>query len=141
MTTHIISSNDDIIDSRDVIARIEELEAEAREFWEFRNPDGDYDEDGDDSDWESECWQDASELMSLKMLQAEASRCEDWAYGAQLIRDSYFTEYAEQLADDIGAIDSNAEWPLNYINWELAAESLKQDYTAVEFEGVTYWLR
>lgn len=140
MTTYI-SSNDDIIDSRDVIARIEELEAEAREFWEERNPDGDYDEDGDDCEWEVECSPDASELASLKMLEDEGSGYGDWAYGAQLIRNSYFTKYAEQLADDIGAIDGNAQWPLNYINWELAAESLKMDYTAVEFEGVTYWMR
>lgn len=62
----------------------------------------------------------------------------DW-YPGSLIRDSYFEEYARDLADDIGAIDSNARWPLTCIDWEQAARELQQDYSSVEFEGITYW--
>lgn len=62
-------------------------------------------------------------------------------YPVTLIRDSYFEVYAEQLADDIGAIDSDAGWPLNYIDWEQAASELQIDYTTVDYDGVTYWYR
>lgn len=48
---------------------------------------------------------------------------------------------AQELADDIGAIDSNAKWPLNHIDWEAAAEELKMDYTEVNFNGTTYYIR
>lgn len=58
-----------------------------------------------------------------------------------MIAEGYFTEYAEQLADDIGAIDHTAGWPLNHIDWEAAASQLKQDYSEVEFGGTTYLWR
>ena len=58
-----------------------------------------------------------------------------------LVRDSYFRDYAEQLADDIGAINSEASWPNNCIDWNRAARELHIDYSTVEFEGVTYWYR
>lgn len=114
-----ISNNDDVIDSRDVIARIEELEAiETR----------------DDDETE--------ELAALQALAKEgAEYAADWEYGETLIRDSYFAEYAEVLAEDIGAIGRNAKWPLTCIDWEQAARELKMDYTAIGFAGVTYWVR
>lgn len=114
-----ITHHDDIIDSRDVIARIEELE-------ETEN-------------------RDDSEHAELQSLQALADAAEgyagDWKYGAQLIRDSYFKEHAMELAEDIGAIDNNATWPNTCIDWDQAARELRMDYTAVEFDGVTYWVR
>lgn len=58
-----------------------------------------------------------------------------------LIRDDYFTTYAEQLAEDIGAIDRNAQWPMSYIDWEAAANALRQDYSECELDGVTYLIR
>lgn len=62
-------------------------------------------------------------------------------YEPTLIRDSYFTTYAEELADDIGAIDRDARWPLNHIDWEAAASELQMDYTSVTLDGIDYWIR
>ena len=108
-----------MIDSRDVIARIDWLET-----------------DDDKTEYETE------ELTALRALAEEASDyAEDWTHGECLIRDSYFVEYAEQLADDIGAIDASATWPLCHIDWDAAADSLKMDYTQVDFGGVAYWIR
>jgi hypothetical protein len=45
------------------------------------------------------------------------------------------------LADDIGAIDRNASWPTNWIDWEKAALELRVDYSSVEIDGKTYWYR
>ena len=83
-----------------------------------------------------------AELATLQALADKASGyAPDWEYGEALIRDTYFQEYAEQLAEDIGAINSDATWPNNFIDWEAATEALQQDYTQVEFDGVDYWIR
>lgn len=114
-----ISNNDDIIDSREVIERIEELEA-----------------DDERTDDESE------ELKALQALAADAEGyADDWRHGAALIRDSYFETYAQEFAEEIGAINGEARWPNSCIDWEQASRELQMDYTSVDFDGVTYWVR
>ena len=121
-----IDNSLDVIDSRDVIARIEELESELCPSDES---------DGTDN-------AEREELATLVALADEASGyAADWQYGETLIRDSYFEEYAQELAEDVGAIDSNATWPNNCIDWERATRELQMDYSAVDFDGVTYWIR
>jgi hypothetical protein len=123
MTIHQeISNSDDVIDSRDVIARIEELEDMVHD--------------------ESATEDDQAELAILQALAKEGGQyAPDWEHGETLIRDSYFIEYAQELADDIGAISRDATWPNNFIDWEAAADALKQDYTSIDFDGVSYWIR
>lgn len=114
-----IDNSLDIIDSRDVNERIKELE--------------DYDELLDDE---------TEDLKILKELQGEGnSYCCDWQYGATLIRDSYFEEYAQDFAEDIGAINGDLSWPGNCIDWEEAAKELQIDYSCIDFDGVDYWIR
>jgi hypothetical protein len=108
---------EDIIDSRDLIAALAELEQMA--------------EDGEEYD--------ADLLAAIREL-ADAG-IEDWQYGATFVADSYFVEYAKELAEDTGAIGKNLEWPLYCIDWEYAANVLQHDYTAYDFLGVTYWVR
>jgi len=147
--TDEITNAQDIIDSRDVIARIEELaepEEASKRIAELEEADELSDEEaaelaelraGDELDDDQ-----AEELRMLRELAEEASGyAEDWPHGETLIRDSYFEEYAEQLADDLGAISREATWPLNHIDWKAAADELKIDYTSVDFGGVTYWIR
>jgi hypothetical protein len=130
MTTEI-SKFDDLIDSRYVDARIAELEGE-RAAWNDAEP----------TDWSQEYDDDAAELAALESLRDQAKGyASDWKHGATLIDDEYFTEYAEQLAGDIGAVDADARWPNNHIDWEAAAAELKGDYTAVDFDGRTFWVR
>ena len=64
----------------------------------------------------------------------------DW-YPGDLIRDDAFEDHARALADDIGAVDSEASWPSSHIDWPAAAAALQQDYSEVEYGGVTYWYR
>jgi Antirestriction protein (ArdA) len=131
-----ISNNEDILDVRDIIARVEELEderdaideddAEALAEWKTENDD-ELDE--------------LTELLSdLKGYGGDEQWRGDW-YPVTLIRDSHFRDYAEELADDIGAVDSNASWPMTCIDWDQAARELQQDYSAVEYGSVTYWYR
>lgn len=141
---------EDIIDSRDVIARIEDLESDVESLYqtwleEYNEISEIKLEDNSDTrerfDQEHHDEDIVEELRALKALADDASSSPDWSYGEGLIKDSYFETYAEQLADDIGAIDRNANWPINCIDWEKAAEQLKQDYMSVEFDGETYWIR
>lgn len=152
---------DDYIDSRDVIERMEELESELTdahddEYDEWVNSDRVPDDEGDEVPqsfdgwlkWVHDTgpghlyWDEVDEYLALKGLTDEArDYSADWVHGEQLIRADKFAEYAEELASDIGAIDRNARWPLNHIDWEAAAEELKIDYTSVDFDGTEYLMR
>lgn len=141
MNTHNepITNSEDVIDSRDVIARIETLESEQETLKGDWDGSSLLDAPAEFLEWEKEY---GEELDSLRALAEEAEGyASDWQYGEALIRDSYFEDYARDLADDIGAINKDATWPCNCIDWEQAARELQQDYTSVEFGGVTYWIR
>jgi hypothetical protein len=137
MTTREISNTDDVIDSRDVIARIEALQDERDNLeamddveitLELRQADWDESEEG-------------QELKVLLALQDDAEDSSDWKYGETLIRDSHFEDYAQELAEDCGMIERDVKWPYTCIDWERAASELQQDYMQVNFDGVDYWIR
>jgi hypothetical protein len=156
-----ITNSQDIIDSRDIIARIEYLqsekeglednESEAREALEEAKATEDDKELASlqdalqDAENAVVTWAESYECRELKALLALQDEAEgyseDWRHGATLIRDSYFEDYARELAEDIGTIKEDADWPCNCIDWEQAADELKQDYTSVDFDGVEYWVR
>ena len=180
-----ISNDDDVIDSRDVIARLEELEGErdaeveaaeervaelreARRLFEYEPelPGETVNDACREYEWAQACPDDAAELaqleeltadgvprllwdetdegQELKTLRALADQCEgygDWRRGETLIRESYFEAYAQELADDIGAVPDDLQWPLTCIDWEQAARELKMDYTEVGYDGVAYLMR
>ena len=146
------SNSDNVIDSRDIIKRIEELQEEREGLVdmvaECRDAVEAIDETGEDRGnavqaladaeetlrlWDEE--EEGQELKALTDLADEASSSPDWTYGETLIR------YAMELAEDIGAIDKDASWPNTYIDWDAAADALKQDYTSVDFDGTEYWIR
>ena len=117
MHNHEITNRADSLDTRDILDRIDYLEI---------------DEDEDERE----------ELNTLRTLIEDTRGYGDTPEdGLHLIRDSYFQDFAEEFADDIGAVDHNTLWPQNHIDWESAADDLRQDYTSVEFAGVTYWFR
>lgn len=120
----MIDNTQDLIDSRDIIERLAVLDP--------------FDADNPLTDEE-----DAERAALLKLALEAADYAEDWLYGVTLIRDSYFKDYAYELADDIGALRTieGQSWPMCHIDWQAAADSLRQDYTAVDFDGVTYWVR
>jgi hypothetical protein len=145
MLNREISNSDDIIDSRDVIERIETLHSDAEGIWRDTFPtvelalDAELPEGFDPAAW-LDSW-DAEEYRALVKLAEAGEGAADWEYGATLIRDSYFETYAEQLAEDIGAVAHGQGWPLNHIDWEAAADALKIDYSEIDFDGVAYWAR
>ena len=141
-TTTTISNYDDIIDSRDVIARIEELESDRDSWIEDANDLSNEPEfDSDSDDWATEEPADAEELKTLKSLASEASDyASDWQYGEALIRYSYFTDYIMEMLADCGDLPSEVPWYIA-IDSEQTAENCKADYTTVDFDGVDYYIR
>ena len=130
MSKRSVDNGQDILDSRDVIARIDELESEISD-------NADLPED-EQADMEEE----KAELKALQALAEKGEGSADWPHGETLIRDSYFTDYAQDLASDLyGEEIDDAHWPFDCIDWEQAASALQQDYTSVDFDGVTYWIR
>jgi vacuolar-type H+-ATPase subunit E/Vma4 len=173
MPRNEISNTDDVIDSRDVIARIDELTDErdalqdavdeARETLSSAENDHETESEAADenamadaaaagemasealaetesalADWEADY---GEELAALEALADEGENAaSDWRHGATLIRDSYFTEYCQELVSDIG--DMPREIPgYIVIDWEATADNLRVDYTEVEFDGETYLIR
>lgn len=143
------SNSDDIIDVRDIITRIEELEPVVsaligidndEEPTQFAEAVAIVPED-DDSVIE-----DVAELQKLYELMADLCGTggdEQWRgdwYPVTMIRDSYFTDAMIELCQDIGDLPKDIPGYL-VIDWEATAGNLKADYTSVEFSGVTYWVR
>ena len=121
--THYFDGTDQTLDSRDVIERIENLRAEIG--------------DAAPDDYVSE----REDLAILEEFAKAASEVSDWEYNETFISDAYFERYAEELARDIGAISDTDQWPVYFIDWEKAADALKQDYSEFILNGFTYWAR
>ena len=130
--TNEISNTDSVIDSRDIIARIEELEELYDEFKE--------EQEGEEINAKDEEWEYYDELKELKDLEEECRDFDDWQYGLTLIHESYFVDYCKDLVEDIGDLPQNlADYIV--IDWEATAENLKVDYSEVDFGGETYYVR
>ena len=52
-----------------------------------------------------------------------------------------FEEYAQELAEDIGAMPEGNHWPTYCIDWERAARELAMDYSLCTFDGTDYYIR
>jgi hypothetical protein len=171
-----ITNSDDTIDSRDVIARIKELEEEregleeavkdtrnayrrAHSAWK-KAAEGqsallreDTEEDVDSAretlvaareelkDWDG--FDDGGEeLTKLKEFAEEAEGyTSEWEDGAYFIRETYFEDHAQEEAESCGLMENCTGWPARHIDWEAAANELKQDYCCIEFDGEDYYVR
>lgn len=146
-----ISNTDNVIDSRDIIERIDQLTGdfqdlvgaiesaetdEEREMafsalatWLIGNtdivPDLKTLEDlafDDVSEWaESD---DAHELKALLALADEADCSPDWLYGETLIHEDYFTDYIEELINDCYELPKEFnfnDWPWRHMTIDYEA--------------------
>ena len=158
-TLHDLMSQE-FFDSRELIERLEELESDRaslkdeledrQEAHEAAVKAGDttaalaageeVQEAADDiAEWDDD------NLEELEVLREANEQGEndvsDWSHGETLIAEEHFTEYARELAYDIGALQGNEQWPHNHIDWEAAADELQRDYTEINIGGETYLVR
>lgn len=131
MDTITLDLSADIIDVRDIIARVEELEQE-REGLDISSPER-------DANLAAEHCQLANILAELVGYGGDEQWRGDW-YPVTLVRDSYFTAYAREMLEDI---DFNPGGLPHYvvIDWQATARNIREDYTPVEIDGTTYWYR
>lgn len=127
----------DIIDTRDLHERYNELQEKIQEAEQVAMEDGDIIPDPvvilTDDEY--------SEWIDLEVMSDNIS---DFWHGETLVNEDYFTEYAEQLAEDLGYTGRNVEgqsWPFCHIDWDAAADALLQDYTEFQWQGETYQAR
>lgn len=156
-------NGEDIIDVRDIIERIEELEAEREalaDAVEECQQAYDYHDSEDTkstpewrdlnkaidalADWDAHS-SEAEELASLASILEDLKGYggdEQWRgdwYPVTLIRESYFTDYAEELVRD--CYDLKGLPTFVHIDWEATAREVMVDYSTVEIDGVTYFYR
>ena len=125
--TERITNSEAVIDSRDIIERIEELEAGF--FLNF--PQNSF------IGWAEF---DAEELDALRALTADCIDYAEWNDGATLIRHSDWVEYVEELLYDCGELPRTTPDYI-VIDWEATANAIAYDYSIVDFDGVDYYLR
>ena len=131
----------DVLDSRDIIKTLEDWESDleiARE--EAESEPDDVRQELDDGVLEGR-------VKALREFVRECEGAEDWEFGIELVRDSFFEQYARDLAEDVGAINGEESWPCDHIDWGAAASALQGDYFSAELydtngdELNTFWLR
>jgi len=141
-----INNSDDVIDSRDVIERIDELEGERNDLSSALSEAQESDSPAQlvgELQRSLEEWDDANgdELKALKALQDEAEGyAPDWKHGCGLVRYSHWVAYVQEMLEDIGDLPKDLPHYIE-IDWDRTAENIKVDYTTVEFDGVEYFVR
>lgn len=121
-------SMSDILDTRDLAERLDELEDTERAYQASAGlpmPEAPLSEE------------EYNELSALRKLADEIG--DEWQYGVTLVPDADFADYAREYAEDCGLVTGTEIWPLTCIDWECAARELQADYSLITFEGIDYW--
>lgn len=111
-----IYNTQDVIDSRDIIERIEELES----------IEGEMDKE------------EHEELMILKSLAKQCQDYSDWEYGEILIHRDYFKTYMNEMVQDCYELPQDMP---SFMSITLDYEMLEYDYASVYFYGQEYLIR
>ena len=148
---------DEVLDSRDLIARFDHLTSErddlkrtvedAEEQNALAAKAGDADEEEKTREsldeardalttWGADY---AAELKALEEFIDEGTS--EFRHGETLIREDHFEDYARELAEDCGDIEKGDRWPYTCLDWAKAADELRHDYAEAEFLGHTYLFR
>jgi DNA repair exonuclease SbcCD ATPase subunit len=122
---------DDLKEKQEAVYEAREALAKAQEAYDEAK--------ADLEEWDESS--DADDLKDLKELDDMCSNEGEWSYGATLIHESAFEDHARQEAEDCGLLENCNKWPCTCIDWEQAADELKQDYTCIEWGDETYYMR
>lgn len=131
MNNTAFDGTDDFFDSREVIERIEELEAIGTET----------NSEGTEFDADRLCDEFRGEYDALIELRDNAEDyIADWEHGEVFISEFSFTDHMMELLSDVGYLPSDLPgWIV--IDREATADNMKADYTEFEFRGTAYYAR
>jgi len=137
-----IGNYKDVIDSRDVISALEEIELEREEFVQAVE-DAETEEEKTAAEDDLMQFDEERDYLALKNLDNDGEEIfYEWKEGTILIRESFFTEYIAELCADVGDLPRDLPWHIaRNIDWEGLASDLQSDYSSIEFDGITYWGR
>lgn len=146
-----ISRNDQTIDSRDVIDKIEELETELNDQinilcdwfgFTYDTPIGVVlDKVKETGKEPADYLEVAEELAILKQLAEEGEAVSsDWKSGVGLVNRDYWEEYCEELVKETGDLPDNLPSYL-VIDWLATAENIEEDYRSIWFDGEEFLIR
>jgi hypothetical protein len=108
----------------------------AFEAWEKEKEDAESNLESADADFGDD---EKTELDELETLENEIS---EFMHGETMILENDFEDYAREMAEDThGKAVREATWPFTCIDWEQAARELAMDYSTVEYQGESYYVR
>lgn len=130
MTQTTLNLDADLIDIRDIIERVEQLEDQCDGLGEDQCP---------------ELVALVALLEELKGNGGDEKWRGDW-YPVTLISEDYFTDYIKDIIDDCYEMPkemNSGSWPYRHmtIDYEAAAEEAKQDYSEIDIGGTAYFYR
>ncbi len=135
--------SDDIIDVRDIIERVEVIEAELDQELEAQETTLSFEYALQDADNWPNHQEEYTELIQLLAILGDIKGYggdEQWRgdwYPATLIRESHFNDYIEKMVYDCYDIP---ELP-SFMSISLDYVALRQDYSTIDINGVAYWFR
>ncbi|AXQ69055.1 hypothetical protein HOU02_gp154 [Caulobacter phage CcrBL9] len=140
------SNRDDTIDTRQIVERVEvlrsALETAGVETGDLAALEALDEEEAVTDQDQRETFNEIREeyLILARMVEEGANYGEDWTFGATLVRESYFTEFAQEECESLGYIAKDFPSWIS-IDWEKTANTMKSDYTEIDFDGVSYYVR
>ena len=84
--------------------------------------------------WETEY----KEIEEINQVEEEVGS--EFSYGCTLIEEDDFEDYCEELVIDCGYIPKDFPSWIE-IDWEATASNMKQDYSELDYQGITYLFR
>lgn len=149
-----IDNQQDVLDVRDIIERVEELRVERESLGDaiteandaldgtLENHDALIASEKALTDWDSDG--DGEELATLEALLSDLRGNGgdhewegDW-YPVTLIHENYFEASMDEMLEDIGVMPKDIP---GYLTITVDYDALKQDYTTVDYDGAEYLYR
>ena len=134
------------LDSRDLKEKREELQNQILDSFNETFPQYETDdfenilfEEEEVQSWKEDWLDEIVEITDIEKLEDEVSSSE-WDYGITFISEDEFEDYCEELVEDCGYISKDFPTWIE-IDWKATANNVKQDYSEVEYQGVTYLFR
>lgn len=138
-----------ILDTRDLMARKEELESlrdaltEAQKAMDAAKDKPESFEAVEQAELDLDSTQEAfgdDEKQELKDLENAESEIPEWTDGNTLIPRSEWVDYVKEMLEDCGDIPKNVPWYV-VIDWDSTAKNIEADYSEIEIQGTAYLYR
>ena len=140
-----------ILDTRDLAERREALKQEILDsflenFPHYEEMTNDFEdilfEEEEIQSWKEDWLDEIEEITDIEKLEDEVNDYagDNFEDGVYLIVEDDFEDFVEQDLEDCGYIPKDFPTWIE-IDWEVTAENVRQDYSEVEFRGITYLFR